>query len=114
MKLQIKNKLVQCEVKNSSEGLKQGMMGRGRLDGCMVFILPYRGEQSFWMKNCLVPLDIVFCNDNKVTAVHKNCEPCEEEPCKNYTGTGNIALEFKAGFCQEIDLKAGDEIKFVN
>jgi hypothetical protein len=113
MKLQIKDRTLPCEVKNTSEGIKQGMMGRGRLDGCMVFMLPYKGEQSFWMKGCWVGLDIVFCDNNKVTAINKNCPPCEEEPCTSYTGYGNIALEFKAGFCDEIGLKIGDEIKFV-
>jgi uncharacterized membrane protein (UPF0127 family) len=113
MKLQIKNRTIPCEVKNSAQGIQQGMMGRGRLDGCMLFILPSRGDQSFWMKDCLIPLDIVFCDNNKVTAINKNCEPCDEEECGSYSGFGNIALEFKGGFCDEIGLKVGDEVRFV-
>lgn len=112
MKLEIKGQILPCEVKNSSEGIMKGMMFRGQLDGCMVFMLPNRGDQSFWMKNCLIALDIVFCNDNKVTAIHHACPPCEEEPCTSYQGYGNIALEFKGGFCAEIGLDVGDEIKF--
>jgi uncharacterized protein len=112
MKLQIKDKVLPCEVKSTAEGIKQGMMGRGRLDGCMLFILPSKDEQSFWMKDCLIGLDIVFLDNNKVTTIHKNCEPCDDD-CQSYKGFGNLALEFNAGFCDEIKLQVGDEVKFI-
>jgi uncharacterized membrane protein (UPF0127 family) len=112
MKLKIKNQIIDCEVKNSVEGIRKGMMGRGHLNGCMVFMLPYKDEQSFWMKNCLIQLDIVFCDDNKVTAIHHNCQPCTTRDCPSYSGYGNIALEFNGGFCSEIGLQVGEEITF--
>jgi hypothetical protein len=113
MKLRIKDKVLNCEVKNTAEGIRTGMQNRGRLDGCMVFMLPFKGEQTFWMKDCLIFLDIVFCEDNKVTAINRNCPPCDEEECPSYSGYGNIALEFNGGFCDGIGLNVGDEIKFI-
>jgi uncharacterized membrane protein (UPF0127 family) len=115
MKLHIKDNVLNCEVKNTAEGIKTGMMGRGRIDGCMVFMLPFLGEQRFHMLNCLIPLDIIFCDDNKVTAIHKNCPPCDDdEVCESYLGYGNLAIEFKSGYCEEIGLKVGDEIKLAH
>lgn len=113
MKLQIKGQTVSCEMKNTADGIMKGMMFRGRLEGCMVFVLPNRGKQSFWMKNCLIPLDLVFCDNNVITSIHRSCPPCEEEPCASYEGTGNIALEFEGGFCEQFDVAVGDEIKFL-
>lgn len=114
LKIEIKGQLLNCEIKNSSEGIRTGMMNRARLDGCMLFMLPSKGKQSFYMLNCLVPLDIVFCLNSKVTAIHKNCPPCEQEPCATYEGIGDIALEFNGGFCDGIGLAVGDSIKLVS
>lgn len=112
MKIQVKDRNIPCEVKTSIEGLRTGMMKRGNLNGCMAFILPHNGKQSFWMLDCLIPLDIVFCENNIVTMIHKNCPPCEsEQNCPSYQGRGNLALEFNAGFCDELGLKLGDEVR---
>lgn len=84
-----------------------GMMGRKKLDGGMVFLFPNIKEQSFWMKNCLIPLDIIMLIDNKVTSIHKNCPPCTTQ-CERYTGLGNKVLELKGGMCDKLGINTGD------
>jgi uncharacterized membrane protein (UPF0127 family) len=36
-------------------------------------------EHSFWMKNCITSLDIIFIKNNKITKIHKECKPCKTE-----------------------------------
>ena len=59
MSVHINNKTFTAEYLSTPEDIERGMMGREELNGCMVFKMG-RGHHSFWMKNCLIPLDIIF------------------------------------------------------
>ena len=74
------------------------------------FYLRKVSERSFWMKDCLIPLDIIFIIDNKVTKVHRDCPPCNENKCKSYYGIANKVLEVPVG---EYELSEGDILKFI-
>ena len=65
MSVIINNKLYSAEYLSTTEEITKGMMGRPSLEGCMVFKMGM-GHHSFWMKNCLIPLDIVFVNKNRI------------------------------------------------
>jgi len=87
----------------------KGMMGRNKLDGCMVFKMG-KGHHSFWMKNCLIPLDIVFVLNNRISRIHQNCpipEPHAMNP-PHYTGLGDHVIEFPAGTAS--NWKVGDKV----
>lgn len=84
-----------------------GMMGRHKLDGGMIFLFSDIKEKSFWMKNCLIPLDIIMLIDNQVTTIHKNCPPCNTT-CPRYNGLGNKVLELKGGMCDKLGISEGD------
>jgi uncharacterized membrane protein (UPF0127 family) len=96
MKITIKNKTFDVEYLNKKEDIQKGMMGRDKLNGCMLFDLG-RGEHSFWMKDCLIPLDIVFVLNNKISKIHKDCKPCKENCEERYKGYGDYVLEFPSG-----------------
>ena len=70
------------------------------------------GTHSFWMKNCIIPLDIIYIKDNKITKIHNNCPSCDTEDCDHYPGTGNLVLELRGGTCEDSDISVGDSIKF--
>ena len=93
MKVTINNKEIPVEIMDTPEKISRGMMGRDHLDGGMIFLFDKAAERSFWMKDCLIPLDIIFITGNKITKVHKNCEPCSDEPCKSYIGFADKVLE---------------------
>jgi uncharacterized membrane protein (UPF0127 family) len=95
MELTVNGKTFQVEF---SQDIQQGMMGRESLDGCMGFKLK-KGFHSFWMKDCLIPLDIVFVTNDRVTKVFNDCQPCSDEDCQHYTASGNMVFEFPAGTC---------------
>jgi uncharacterized membrane protein (UPF0127 family) len=108
----INDKEYPLEVKITSKGKSQGMMGRNKLNGGMLFLFDEPKEQSFWMKNCLIPLDIIFLKQGVITKIHSNCEPCNQQDCVKYTGYGDMVLEFVGGFSDENMLKVGDKLSF--
>ena len=112
MKLQYKRHEIHLEVMDTPNKRSQGMMGRKNLNGGMLFIFPDVQELSFWMKNCLIPLDIIFIQNNTVTNIVKNAVPCLSE-CERYTGIGNKVLELKSGMVDRIGLNIGDEVSIV-
>lgn len=108
MNVRINNNTFNVEVNNTEEEIKRGMMGRENLNGAMLFNVG-KGYHSFWMKNCLIPLDIVFISNNRISKIHQNCQPCDE--CsERYTGIGDKVLEFPADTTK--GWKVGDKVFF--
>ena len=98
------------EVKSSPESIKRGLADVYNLKGGAMFMFPSEGDRTFWMKDCKIPLDILFLNNNVVSSIHHNCQPCTEEPCERYHGKGNVVLEFEGGFCETNNIKKGDAL----
>ena len=70
-------------------------------------------KQCFWMKNCIIPLDIIIIQNNKIQTIHHDCPPCEEDPCQTYCGHGNIVLELLGGTCYELGIEEGDDVEYL-
>jgi uncharacterized membrane protein (UPF0127 family) len=93
----------------SPEEKLKGMMGRDSLEGCMVFKMG-KGLHSFWMKDCLIPLDIVYVMNNRISHIHPNCpvpDPHKMNPLR-YSGMGDHVIEFPAGTAK--NWKVGDRV----
>ena len=89
---------------------EKGMMGRDSLDGCMVFKMGM-GHHSFWMKDCLIGLDIIFVNKGLINKIHNNCEPSGNKLTpKKYTGIGDHVIEFPSGTALKNGWKIGDKV----
>ena len=95
MELSINGKRFPVEF---AEDTSMGMMGRESLDGCMGFKMK-RGFHSFWMKDCLIPLDIVFVLNGRVNKVFQHCQPCNGDDCDHFTASADHVFEFPAGTC---------------
>ena len=113
MELSIGKNILPIEVMDTPTQKSLGMMGREKLNGGMLFPFSEVQEQSFWMKNCMVPLDILMLVDNKVSQIHDNCPPCTTNPCKDYQGVGNKVLELNGGECKKLGIKKGDTLNFI-
>lgn len=111
MNVIINDTTIPVEVMRTPSSIQTGMMGRDHLDGGMLFLFSDVSERSFWMKDCLIPLDILFIVGNKVTKVHNNCEPCGDENCKSYFGVADKVLELPSG---EMDVTVGDMVNLVD
>jgi len=80
----------------------QGLMGRKELpkDQGMLFIFPESQPLSFWMKNTLIPLDVLFFDARGNFLNVQTMDPCKADPCQGYSSAGSAkyALEVEAGF----------------
>jgi hypothetical protein len=98
-----------AEYLSTPEQIETGMMGRRSLEGCMVFKLG-KGHHSFWMKRCLIPLDIVFVLNGRISHIHPNCPPADPHAMNppRYHGLGDHVIEFPAGTAT--NWKTGDKV----
>ena len=97
MKITLNNKEIPVEIMDTPNSISTGMMGRDQLVGGMLFVFDKVGERSFWMKDCLIPLDIIFMVGGEVSEVYENCPPCESQSCKHYSGLADKVLELNGG-----------------
>lgn len=111
MKLKIKNNVINTKVMVSPKDIQTGMMGKTFNDSFngMLFIME-GDEHCFWMRNCVVSLDIIFIKNNIIQKIYHDCPPCNEDECPNYCGSGNIVLELPSGYCEENDIVEGDMV----
>jgi uncharacterized membrane protein (UPF0127 family) len=62
------------EIADDDVSRAQGLKGRLDIpaDGGMLFVFPQAAQQSFWMEDCLVDIDIIFLDaQGRVTAAHE-------------------------------------------
>ena len=114
VKILVKDNIFNCKVVANTDSIQKGMMGKkfdNNFDG-MLYMMPEKKTQTFWMYNCIIPLDIIMIDGNVITKINHNCLPCDnEEDCEMFEGFGNIVLELNGGTCKELDIKEGDKIK---
>ena len=117
MTIIINNNFYNVKCLLTQKDISDGMMNKTfneTFDG-LLFLLSKK-EHSFWMKNCLIPLDIIFIDGNKISKIHHSCKPCnsEEQDCKRYKGFGDLVLELPAGNCKKYDISEGDIVLLDN
>jgi uncharacterized membrane protein (UPF0127 family) len=113
MILKINDNKFKVKTMITKKDTQKGMMGRdfdSTFNG-MLFLMD-QGHHGFWMKNCIIPLDIIFINGNEITKIHHNCPPCETKDCPSYVGEGDTILELKGGTCKKLGIKDGDIIRY--
>lgn len=79
---------LKTEVAETKEELKTGLMFREKLpkNTGMFFIFGMEFKYTFWMKNTLIPLDIIWINGRmEVVDVLTNVPPCVTEECPTYS-----------------------------
>jgi hypothetical protein len=84
-------------------------------DRGMLFIFPNTKKHSFWMKDTLIALDIIWIDDNKrVVTIMPGVLPCETEQCPVYAPSkdARYVLEVNSGVAFELGVKEGDHVFF--
>ena len=93
----------QVELAITAQDKAQGLMHRETLPdrAGMLFIYPNPQPVSFWMRNTLIPLDMIFIDDQgRVARVHHNAVPLDETPI--YGGDAiKAVLEINAGLAKK-------------
>ena len=114
MEVKINDNTFKVKPLTDKDSQAEGMMGKDfddTFDG-MLFLMGGK-EQCFWMKNCIIPLDILMIKNNVIVNIHENCPPCNDEECPSYCGMGNIVLEIPGGTCEELGIQPGDSVEYI-
>jgi uncharacterized protein len=106
---------IDLEVASTPEEQEIGLMYRTELPANrgMLFAFDPPRPVSFWMKNTLIPLDIVFLYQGKVRTIASTVPPCKQVQCPTYGSNDPIdqVIELKSGRAAELGLKVGDTIQ---
>jgi hypothetical protein len=81
----------------------------------LLFIFSQAGDYPFWMKNTLIPLDIIWLNSQKeVVFIQSDAPPCLKDPCPVFSaGQPSLyVLEINALEASKNDIKIGDRADF--
>ncbi|MGO9612157.1 MAG: DUF192 domain-containing protein [Dissulfurispiraceae bacterium] len=107
-------KIAQIDIEISDTPLKmvQGLMRRSFLpqNAGMLFIFHTSKLRTFWMKNTLIPLDIIFVSEHwQIVTIQKKTIPLSEEPIPSLKEAMYV-VEVNSGFCGAHHIKEGDFI----
>lgn len=102
------------EVPKTSDGFMKGLMFRESLPAGsgMLFIYPDSALRSFWMKNMLIPLDIIFIDENLTVRKVVHAVPCVKEPCEIYSSgsEAKYVLEINENLAERRSIKEGGRV----
>lgn len=101
-----------AEVADDDVERAQGLMGRTSLaqDAGMLFVWDEILGRPFWMKDTLIPLDLIAMADGVVVSVH-TMQPCPENPCPfTTTEPADAALEVRAGTAARLGIAVGTAV----
>jgi uncharacterized protein len=105
---------IDLEVAKTAQQQEMGLMYRSSLakNRGMLFEFKELRYSRFWMKNTIIPLDIIFLNNDKIEAIFANVPPCTKDPCPSYGPSTKInrVIELAGGRAKELGLNAGDRI----
>ena len=103
------------EIPLTSEAVSKGLMFRERLDDGEGMLFPFEEdvERSFWMKNVLIDLDMLFIGSDFQIKKIRNAVPCVEDPCPLYSSGVPVryVLEIRGGLAEELNIAEGDSVE---
>jgi len=108
------NVIVNVEIADDAEERALGLMFREFLDdkSGMLFVFDEENFHSFWMKNTLIPLDIIFISEDFKIVDVIYAEPCKEDNCESFkpVKAAKYVLEVNGNFTIKNDIKIGNKI----
>lgn len=105
---------IELEVAGTPGERAAGLMHRPCLpmDRGMLFQYDTPEQVYYWMKNVVIPLDMVFLAKGRIKAIFRNVPPCRAGDCPHYAPATEVdqVLELNAGLCDELSLKENDAV----
>ncbi len=102
------------ELARTPQEQAKGLMFRTEMgvDEGMIFPFdPPRGA-SFWMRNTVIPLDLIFvAPDGRISNIAANAIPYDETPLTS-NGEARAVLELNGGRAAELGIKPGDRVEW--
>lgn len=104
------------EVVDTPQARQIGLMYREKLEENkgMLFIFDSEGSYPFWMKNTLIPLDIIWIDSFGKIIDIREAEPCEKDPCPviPHAGSAKYVLEINKGLSSQLGIEVGQMVNF--
>ena len=104
------------EVADTVEKRTIGLMFRKTMpeNAGMLFLFEDESVRSFWMRNTLIPLDMIFINRAGVIVhIHENAKPHDESRVPSVHPVSQV-LEINGGRAAELEIRPGDRIELEN
>ena len=101
------------ELADSPDERSRGLMFRTAMDAGagMLFVYESPRRAQFWMKNTLIPLDMIFADGTgRVTRVHSNAIPGDETPIDGGPGVVFV-LEINGGLAEKLGIAPGADLR---
>lgn len=103
------------EIARTPYEMERGLMFRDRLppDHGMLFLYEDDRRVSFWMKNTLIPLDMIWLDgEGRIVWIAHSVPPCKADPCPTFDHEGEAlyVVEVVSGFAKQHKLKVGDTL----
>lgn len=107
------NSCVDIELALTPQEITLGLMHRAELcESCgMLFIFESPDTHFFWMKNTLIPLDIIWMDaGSKIIYIEKEVKPCNTSSCPTYgpNADSGYVLEVNGGYAEKYNIAVGD------
>jgi len=105
---------VTVEVADTPDRRSLGLMYRKELaaEVGMLFVFDAPEHLTFWMKNTVLPLDMIFIGEDRhVLGIVKNTVPFTTTP-RGVDGESRYVLEVNAGFSDRHGVAGGDSVSF--
>lgn len=106
---------VAVEIADDAQEQARGLMYRQKLaeDQGMLFVFDRTGVHKFWMKNTLIPLDMLWIAEGgRIIHVEHDVPPCKGDPCPSYgpDAPAKYVLEVNAGYARKQGIDVGDQV----
>lgn len=118
-KVTINNQAFKVEIADDEKEKQIGLSGKKSLsaDKGLLFIFNKADYYSFWMKNMLFPIDIIFINGDKIVTIYENVQPPTSEEDLSILQPeqpSDKVLEINANLSKKYNIKKGDSVKMEN
>jgi hypothetical protein len=103
---------IDLEIADNEYERQLGLMNRKSMEENqgMLFIFQDERMQSFWMRNTLIPLDMLFINkEKKIVTIHKNTKILSAQSYPS-TAPAIYVVEVVGGFTDKYNIVVGDKI----
>jgi len=112
----INGRTVAVEIADTPASQSRGLSNHPPLaeNQGMLFIFPDRQTRTFWMKEMLFPLDIIWLDGNRIVKISANLPAEGVSPSKIYSSDSpvNYVLEVNAGWADRAGVKIGELIDY--
>lgn len=105
---------INIEIAETEDEQEKGLMNRAFManDRGMLFIFDRNEPRSFWMKNTIIPLDIIYVNsDMQIVHIAQNTQPYSENTIPSGRPSQYV-VEVNAGFCAQYEIGDGCTVAY--